>query len=95
MRDQDFGGTWHGDCSHNLQALLYDHNAIEDRFMNRGLEARRADPFSAADALLGAGIDELWVPAEELAAGGWRRVAKNSAAGASPTTHDAPAPAVR
>lgn len=32
--------------------LLYDHNAIEDRFIDRGLEARRADLFSAADALL-------------------------------------------
>lgn len=52
-RDQDLGSPWHGDRTHHLMELLYDHNAVEDRFLDEELEARRADLVSAVDALMG------------------------------------------
>jgi len=52
-RDQDLGGPWHGDRTHRLMQLLYDHNAVEDRFLDLDLEARREDLFGAVDALKG------------------------------------------
>jgi hypothetical protein len=47
-RDQDLGGPWHGDRTHRLMQLLYDHNAVEDRFLDLDLEARREDLFGCA-----------------------------------------------
>jgi hypothetical protein len=52
-RDHDMGGPWHGDRTHHLMELLYDHNAIEDRFIDEALEAFRVELFEAADALMG------------------------------------------
>lgn len=52
-RDHDMGGPWHGDRTHHLMELLYDHNAVEDRFIDEGLEALRVELFEAADALMG------------------------------------------
>lgn len=52
-RDQDLGGAWHGDRTHHLMELLYDHNAIEDRFIDQELEAQRVDLFRAVNALMG------------------------------------------
>jgi hypothetical protein len=51
-RDVDFGGTWHGDRTHHLMQMVYDHNAIEDRFVDPELEPLRVDLFDAVKALM-------------------------------------------
>jgi hypothetical protein len=51
-RDHEMGGPWHGDRTHHLMELLYEHNASEDRFIDQDLEPLRADLFQTADALV-------------------------------------------
>jgi len=77
-RDQDMGGPWHRDRTRPLMELLYDHNAVEDRFLVEDLEELRVELFEAADALLekcaryGSGhktLDDHY----ELADSEWRR----------------------
>lgn len=40
-RDVDFGGVWYGQKTHRLMQMLYNHNAVEDRFLDPELEALR------------------------------------------------------
>lgn len=52
-RDVDFGGIWYGQKTHHLMQVLYDHNAVEDRFLDLKLEGLRAELMSAVDNLMG------------------------------------------
>jgi hypothetical protein len=52
-RDVDFGGIWHGQKTHHLMQMLYDHNAVEDRFLDRELEGLRTELINAVDDLMG------------------------------------------
>lgn len=52
-RDADLGGVWYGDKTRQLMEMLYDHNAIEDRFLDPELEHLRARLMRAVDDLMG------------------------------------------
>ncbi len=52
-RDVDFGGVWYGQKTHRLMQMLYNHNAVEDRFLDPELEALRTGLINAVDGLMG------------------------------------------
>jgi len=51
-REVDFGGTWQASRTRQLMELNFDHDEVEDRFLDQKLEARRRELISAARALM-------------------------------------------
>jgi hypothetical protein len=77
-RDHDMGGPWPGDRTRRLMELLYEHNAVEDRFIDPDLEALREDLIKATDGLMGkcatyGGPHRVLENHYELSDSDWRR----------------------
>jgi membrane protein implicated in regulation of membrane protease activity len=51
-RDLDLGGVWHGEKTHHLMQMLYDHNAVEDRLLDPELETLRVELMDAVGGLM-------------------------------------------